>query len=450
MAGASYRRWIARCLARAALADGDGSTHAKALAARMANAVTEAGSWLDRIADALAALSGPTWQRLDLAALAERIEGMPAFDAAFAEGRRPRLHHLLLRAPRLRPPPLGLEGVALPALTTPRDLADWLQLDAQRLAWLVNPVLGWRPNAGLAKPPASHYRQHLHPKLRGGWRLIEAPRPDLQQAQRRLLDGLLGAVPVHEACHGFVRGRSVAGHAAAHAGRGFVVRFDLRDFFASVRASRVHAIWRTLGYPAAVVSTLTALCTTRTPRAALQRWRDEGRLDAFAARQLMAPHLPQGAPTSPALANLCAFRLDLRLEGLALAFDAHYTRYADDLVFSGDASLRRRLSALQHRVAGIAEDEGFRLHRGKTHAMPAHRSQRVGGIVVNTKTNLARDEHDRLKAQLHRCVLHGPPADRPELRAHLLGRIAWARQLNPARGEKLSHLFARIAWPSSP
>jgi RNA-directed DNA polymerase len=160
----------------------------------------------------------------------------------------------------------------------------------------------------------------LQPKRLGGLRLLEIPKADLKRAQRRILDDLLQHVPVHEAAHGFVQGRSVASHAAAHAGKEVVIGFDLRDFFPSVRASRVHAMWRTLGYPEGVARALTALCTHRTDSAVIERLRDDGGLDWLGAKRLAAPHLPQGSPCSPALANLCAFRLDLRLEGLAWVF----------------------------------------------------------------------------------------------------------------------------------
>jgi hypothetical protein len=195
---------------------------------------------------------------------------------------------------------------------------------------------------------------------------------------------------------------------------------------------------------------LTALTTTRTPTAALAPQREAGRLDWLAAKKLASPHLPQGAPSSPAIANLCAFRLDLRLDGLAWVFGATYTRYADDLVFSGAAPLRPRLGALQAWAAGIAEDEGFHLHRGKTRVMPRHRAQRVGGIAVNRHLNLPRPDFDRLRAVLHLCARDGPQAQNreahPDFRAHLLGRIAWARQLNPARAARLAAVFERIDW----
>lgn len=282
--------------------------------------------------------------------------------------------------------------------------------------WRLTLPADWQRRRPLAR---QHYTQRLCPK-RGegaGWRLLEVPAPYLRAVQRRLLTQLLDGLPPHEAAFGFTRGRSVVEHAARHAGQGRVLRFDLADFFSTVRAARVHALFKTLGFSTAVARALTALCTTSAPEAWL---RHETRLPWLQRQRLRDPHLPQGAPTSPALANLCAFSLDARLSGLAAAFGARYSRYADDLVISGPATL------------------------------PGAGRQSVCGIVVNDHPNLPRDAFDRLKAILHRCVVDGPGGQnregRLDWRAHLRGRVAWAAQLNPAGGARLKALFDRIDW----
>ena len=182
----------------------------------------------------------------------------------------------------------------------------------------------------------------------------------------------------------------------------------------------------------------------------VDRLREDGGISWLDAKRLRGAHLPQGAPTSPALANLCAFALDLRLDGLAHAFGASYSRYADDLVFSGPASLRPQFRALQAWVAAIAHAEGFALHPGKTRCMTQGQQQRVTGVVVNAHPNTPRQDYDQLKACLHQCVLHGPASQNrqhlPDFRSHLLGRIGWVRQFNAARGNKLMELFWRVAW----
>jgi hypothetical protein len=448
----SYSEWIAQSLARALLADArqPGGTAPGALRARVAATLGADAPWLKPLAEALGNRSQATWRRTDLPTLAKAIHEMPEFDAAFEQDEEPRVRRIILRPAEMFPRPMGLDHFALPNIPTLADLAQWLELDADRLAWLTSPAQAFRAPTDSSAQPASHYRYQLQPKRLGGLRLLEIPKADLKRAQRRILDDLLQHVPVHEAAHGFVPGRSVASHAAAHAGKEVVIGFDLRDFFPAVRASRVHATWRTLGYPEGVARALTALCTHRTDAAVIERLRDDGGLDWMGAKRLATPHLPQGSPCSPALANLCAFRLDLRLEGLAWVFGATYTRYADDLVFSGPASLRARFTALRAWVDGIAADEGFELHPRKVRCVPQHRQQRVTGVVVNDKANAPREDFDRLKAVLHRCALDGPAgqnrAKAADFRGHLLGHIAWIGQFSPTRKARLMRLFDRIDW----
>ncbi|UVH55800.1 reverse transcriptase family protein [Variovorax paradoxus] len=448
----SYSEWIAQSLARALLADArqPGGTAPGALRARAAATLGVDAPWLKPLAEALGNRSQATWRRTDLPALAKAIHEMPEFDAAFEQDEEPRVRRIILRPAEMFPRPMGLDHFALPNIPTLADLAQWLELDPDRLAWLTSPAQAFRAPADPSVQPASHYRYQLQPKRLGGLRLLEIPKADLKRAQRRILDDLLRHVPVHEAAHGFVPGRSVESHAAAHAGKEVVIGFDLRDFFPAVRASRVHATWRTLGYPEGVARALTALCTHRTDADVIERLRDDGGLDWMGAKRLATPHLPQGSPCSPALANLCAFRLDLRLEGLAWVFGATYTRYADDLVFSGPTSLRARFTALRAWVDGIAADEGFELHPRKVRCMPQHRQQHVTGVVVNDKANAPREDFDRLKAVLHRCALDGPAGQNRakvvDFRGHLLGHIAWIGQFSPTRKARLMRLFDRIDW----
>jgi RNA-directed DNA polymerase len=101
-------------------------------------------------------------------------------------------------------------------------------------------------------------------------------------------------------------------------------------------------------------------------------------------------------------------------------------------------------------VAAIAREEGFRINERKTRLMSNAGRQRLCGVVVNVRPNLVRREYDLLRAVLHSAALRGPAANRagvPDFRAHLLGRIAWAEQLNPNRGARLRRLFDWVDWP---
>lgn len=184
--------------------------------------------------------------------------------------------------------------------------------------------------------------------------------------------------------------------------------------------------------------------------AALPRPREGARAIAahhWLGRRLATPHLPQGAPTSPALANLAVFELDRRLAGLAASLSVAYTRYADDLTFSGSHAL---LGNARSWIATIARDEGFVINDAKTAVMTRAGRQHVCGIVVNERPNVARGEYDTLKAILHNAARNGPAAENrghsADFRAHLLGRITWFESLNPARGGKLRRRFENIVW----
>jgi RNA-directed DNA polymerase len=356
---------------------------------------------------------------------------------------------IVLDPPRFAPL-APFADLPIPALATPGALADWLGESPEQLDWLADERRG---HGSAVRPKLQHYHYAFVSKPGGAARLIEAPKPRLKAIQRRILRGILAPVPVHSRAHGFVAGRSCLTGAQVHAGEPLVATFDLARFFPSIGGPRIHGIFRALGYPWAVARRLTGLCTTVTPAGVVSRLGDSRRHDGRDQALYRVPHLPQGAPTSPALANLLAWTLDRRLHGLARAAEANYTRYADDLAFSGDANFARGLARFRASVETILREEGFFLNDAKTRIMPHATRQRVTGIVVNEHCNVGRAAFDTLKAVLHNCVRTGPAAQNrasvPDFRRHLDGRIAWVEQVNPPRGAKLRRLFEQIAWGST-
>lgn len=332
------------------------------------------------------------------------------------------------------------------------DVMSLLRLDAGELAWFSDP----RHWARRADPtPLQHYRVGSRVAASGAVRVLEAPKPQLKAIQRRLLDQVVGRIPAHHAAHGFRRGRSVASFAAPHAGRAVVVRLDLESFFASVTVGRVYGVFRTAGYPEPVAHCLAGLMTSIVP---LRTWQaipkptDPRLLDAHwrLGRRLAGPHLPQGAPTSPALANLAAFRLDVRLSALARSWGGRYTRYADDLAFSAGRSWRVGTSRVLDLAAEIVRDEGFRLNDRKTAVLPRAGRQVLAGLVVNESPRVSRAEVDRLRAILHNCARYGPDSQnrehRQDFEAYLRGRVGWVAQHDPARGARLRADLDAIDW----
>src|SRR5262249_14965145 len=151
------------------------------------------------------------------------------------------------------------------------------------------------------QPLLRHYHYRVLVKPSGSVRIIEAPKTRLKHLQRRILHEILEEIPAHPDVHGFVRQRSIRSFVTPHVSRRVVLKMDLADFFPSFPAARIQAVYRTMGYPDSVAGLLAGICTNATPR---DVWRGLG----FDVRMLYArPHLPQGAPTSPALANICAY-----------------------------------------------------------------------------------------------------------------------------------------------
>lgn len=329
----------------------------------------------------------------------------------------------------------------VPALPTHGELARWLGISHARLE-----ILADRRNLSrtAVDPRARHYRYTWIPKRTGGQRLLEAPKPQLRTVQRYLLDDIVARIPPHAAAHGFRAGHSIRTFAQPHVGREVVMRFDLEAFFTSITSARVAAIFRAAGYPAAISRTFAALCTHAPPRDVL------GPAEPAAYRLLQQRHLPQGAPTSGALANLVAYHFDVRVAALAAKLGARYTRYADDLAISGTHALARAAPTLIPRIGAIAIEEGFALNFRKTRVMTSSTRQRLTGLVVNERLAVARADVEALRAILHNCIRFGPAsqnrANLPDFRAHLEGRVSWIASIDPGKGRKLAAQLARIRW----
>ena len=342
---------------------------------------------------------------------------------------------------------------AVPAIESIGGLADWLHLSPRELEWFADQRrMTARMRNRSYSGPLGHYHYRMLSKQGGEIRLIEAPKQRLKHIQKQILSEIIERIPVHPAAHGFRRGRSIKTFAAPHVGQRVVVRMDLRDFFPSISAPRVQAMFRTAGYPEPVANLLGGLCTNAAPRAL---WAEQGNhfdpIRIADTRQMYAwPHLPQGAPTSPALANICAYRVDCRLTGLAEASGAVYTRYADDLAFSGGGDFARAAERFSIHAAAILLEEGFAVQHRKTRIMQQGVRQYLAGVVANRHINVIRRDYDLLKATLTNCVRNGPASqNRKELadfRAHLLGRISFVQMVNPQRAARLQQLFKQIAW----
>jgi RNA-directed DNA polymerase len=337
----------------------------------------------------------------------------------------------------------------VPAIESFGALAEWLGLTPSELQWFADlKGLGYRKSSQQLR----HYHYQVLVKRSGNIRLIEAPKPRLKELQRQILSAILEKIPPHPAAQGFLKGRSIKTFVAPHVGRRVVLRMDLRDFFPTFGGARIQTLFRTMGYPESVADLLGGICTNAAPRSAWKKPAfdvDPGHL--WEARALYTrPHLPQGAPTSPALANLCSYRIDCRLAGLAKSVSAKYTRYADDLAFSGSETLERCVERFSTQVAAILLEEGFAVHHRKTRIMRQGVRQHLAGLVANQHLNVIRADFDRFKAILTNCVRLGPESQNreahPHFRSHLEGRVGFVEMINPVKGKRLRAIFEQIQW----
>ena len=314
-----------------------------------------------------------------------------------------------------------LKARSLPVWEDESEVAGALGMTVQKLRWLACHRYDDR---------LTHYYQYRVPKRSTGFRTIMAPKTTLKSAQRTLLEQLVQRLPVSDHAHGFVAGRSVATNARHHVGRRVVLHFDLEDFFGTVTFGRVRGYLIAMGYDYRVATSIALLATEAERQPVVVG--DESEHDS-GLRYVPIGHraCPQGAPTSPGLCNAIAMRLDRRLAGLAAANAFVYTRYADDLTFSGDDE--SKIGLFLRVVREIVEDEGFRLNRDKTHVMRSGGRQAVTGVVVNETLGLSRQERRKLRAQIHQMS----PDHAPEELARLRGKLAYLRMLNPDQAAAL-------------
>jgi RNA-directed DNA polymerase len=278
----------------------------------------------------------------------------------------------------------------------------------------------------VASRPDGLYRSFRLRKRRGGSRLIDAPMPELKTMQHWIHRHVTSKLTVHEAAHGFRRERSVVTNAEHHVGRALLVKYDVKDFFGSVERATVFRIFRRIGYTPATAGLLTGLTTLR-------------------------GSLPQGAPTSPDLANAAAYRLDARLMGLAGRHGISYTRYADDLAFSGDGVASPKF---RRAVEFIMRDSSFSPNEKKTVLLRHSDQQRVTGVVVNDRANWPRATRRWLRQEVHYLALHGVEEhlqrrgyERAAYKEFLYGHLYALRQLHPSEADEALRTLAQVAWP---
>lgn len=276
-----------------------------------------------------------------------------------------------------------------------------------------------------------YYHSVTIPKRNGGSRTLDVPLPNLKSCQRIILDQILSAIPVHSCAKAYMKGASLRDTALPHVGKPLVVKLDVHDFYGSIRFRTVYErVFSEDRFPKKIGMILANLCCCR-------------------------GKLPQGAPTSPAISNIVMAPLDEAIEAYCRQRGITYTRYSDDLTFSGSGFEPTEL--IRH-VKTLLRADGFALNNGKTQIIRQGQRQVVTGVVVNEKAQLPAGYRRAIRQEVYYCTKYGvrdhiihshqgaylrfDPASEDNLRImqqryllHLLGQIGYALLIDPENQE---------------
>lgn len=230
----------------------------------------------------------------------------------------------------------------------------------------------------MSRYPQNYYRTYEIEKKSGGYRTIEAPRRFLKIVQRWIHIHILLKQSLPPYVTGFVPTRNIFSNSQPHLPHKNLMVVDIRNFFPSIKRYKITHFFEQLGFPSPVSYCLSGLCTLR-----------QG--------------LPQGAPTSPALANLIFQPVDSRLYQLAKDWDCAYTRYADDIAFSGNTTFHNNHIS---KVAEILSSYQFKVNSTKSRIVGSGGRQLLTGLVVNQTGLPPRYKRMRWRAIFHQAKMH--------------------------------------------
>jgi len=305
------------------------------------------------------------------------------------------------------------------------------------------------------------YRVFRLRKRNNKYRIILIPEPSLLRTQRWIHENILLHCNVHPCSKAYTPGNSPYKNAETHCGAKWLVKIDIQRFFESISERQVYHLFKGMGYRNLLSFELTRITTRLGPRSSKyeeRRWKSRNayKIEQYECNRV--GHLPQGAPTSPMLANLVCKNLDHRLAELAEGMKCVYTRYSDDIVFSSNDLNRKKAAELIQKSSKILAHYGFRRNLQKTCVVPPGARRIVTGLLVDRDMpKLTRDFKDNLKCHLHyaneysvaeHCQRRGFHS-LLGFRNHLEGLISYAKSVDADFGAKCQKQFEEISWPPS-
>lgn len=263
----------------------------------------------------------------------------------------------------------------------------------------------------------NHAGQHYHTaqirKKSGGVRRLLVPDALLNRVQRNLLHHVLDGLAGSQYATAYKKKMSVIDNAAPHVGQNLILKLDIKDFFENITFLMVYqAAFPEVYFPPAVRRLLAELCCYE-------------------------DYLPQGASTSPAVSNLVMKSFDEYMASWCEERGIRYTRYCDDMTFSGAFDWRE----VKNKVKSYLRAMGFELNEKKTRVLRRHVRQTVTGLVVNDKPQVSRSYRRQLRAEVYYCKKYGVEEHLKRIqktectaRAYLqqlLGKVQFILQVSP-------------------
>lgn len=266
---------------------------------------------------------------------------------------------------------------------------------------------------------SSFYREFKIPKKKGGYRTISSPYPSLRKCQKWILDKILCSLRTHSNAFAYKKGTSIINNAEQHLNNNNLLKIDIKDFFTNIPINWVINLFDSLGYAKNVSYALASFCCLNNS-------------------------LPQGGITSPSLSNILLYPLDERLSKLAIKFNLKYSRYADDMVFSGEAIPLKFISYAND----IINNYGFTLNKKKTKLLNANKQKIVTGVdVSNGKLQLPRKAKREIRKAMYYIKKYGvishisnEKIKNPNYIYSLEGKIRFWLQIEPDNKEALGYI----------
>lgn len=332
----------------------------------------------------------------------------------------------------------NLDTKNLPVIFTTKHLCSILDISPLEIKEIIN-------------HRSKFYKFYQIKKRNGkGFRQIVSPHNNLRVIQQYINEEILSKIPIHESANGFTKGKSIVNNALAHKNKKAILNLDLSRFFDSICEKRVYGLFKSFGYAKNLSIDLAKLTTVELPEDYLKTFEYK---EFKSYREIVSKDscvLPQGAPTSPTLSNLILRRLDLRLSKLAEKLNVDYSRYADDITFSGETEHLPKIKLLRT----IIRDEGFNINWGKVGVYKKGRKQIVTGLTVSNNVHIHRNFKREVKKHIYACNNFGVESHLIFMKLEnthlykewLLGKIYYINSVEPETAKRMMNDFNKIVW----